>query len=562
MFPDQVRFDKFSTVAFGLSEAPDAVGQSQESQPWPDTRSRPPGKVQSHNHLVTNGLPNHLSSDASNTAHPSATGLHADGGDEQESEPSASIRWIKRALPVVFLVVVSVFAIRELHSLDIHAVRTVLGSLSLPHLAIIQSVALTGVLAMCLYDWRAARAFDLQIAPRTLIHNAWIANTFNNLIGLSGLAGSGIRMLLMTHDRIDPRRAALFSALIMVSVPVGLAVLSWPLLLSGGPGMDRLPIPTWAAWLALGAFATYLPVYLLLLTRGAFAAVLRGLAPQSLHSLAVLIAVSTLDWLLAATAAWIALDFSGAAIPWSQFLAGFVLASTLGILSLIPGGLGVFDTALVILLSPFAPGPEQIVSGVLVYRLCYYLVPWLIAVYLGADKLMLTERWQRVALAHAWGDSRIAGFLRLPLNLLTSLGVRVLAYLTFGSGVVLLASAAFPTLTDRFVVLHRYVPLAATEISHVLSVAAGVLLIALSRGIAGQVRSAYHLTQVAAHRRSDVHLPQGHRLRRGNGPDRRRTVAAPAAQPFLSRELPALEPPQPGVARRAGLRRAGLRLAG
>jgi phosphatidylglycerol lysyltransferase len=437
-----------------------------------------------------------LSSPATNAARAPAAGLQADAGDEQETEPSQSIRWIRRALPAVFLLIVSVFAVRELRGLDIHAVRTVLGALSLPQLAIIQSIALTGVLAMGLYDWRAARAFGLRIAPRTLIRNAWIANAFNNLIGLSGLAGSGIRILLMTRDGINPRRAALFSALVMVSVPVGLAVLSWPLLLSGGPGTDQLPIPAWTAWLALAAFAAYLPVYLFLLNRGVFATMLRGLGPQSLRSLAALIAISTLDWLLAAAAAWIALDFSGAAVPWAQFLAGFILASTLGILSLIPGGLGVFDAALVILLSPLAPGPEQVVSGVLVYRLCYYLVPWFVAVYLGADKLMLTERWQRVALARAWGGSRLAGLLRLPINLLTSLGVRVLAYLTFGSGVVLLTSAAFPALTDRLVILHRYVPLVASEISHVLSVAAGVLLIALSRGIAGQVRSAYHLTQL------------------------------------------------------------------
>jgi len=76
-----------------------------------------------------------------------------------------------------------------------------------------------------------------------------------------------------------------------------------------------------------------------------------------------------------------------------------------------------------------------------------------------------------------------------------SLGVRVLAYLTFGGGLVLLASAAFPALADRLTALNRYLPGAAIEISHQLAIVAGVLLLALSRGIAGQVRSAYRLTQ-------------------------------------------------------------------
>lgn len=419
---------------------------------------------------------------------------HAD--DEQENEPTQPIRWLRRVLPVAVLLLVAVLAARELRGLDIHAVRAVLGALSLPKLLTIQLLALMGVLAMSLYDWHAARAFDIGIEPRTLIRNAWIANAFNNLIGLSGLAGSGIRMVLMTADRIETKRAAAFSALIMASVPVGLAVLCWPLLLSGGSELNKLPIPTWAAWLAMGIFAAYLPVYIILLQRGVLTRALHGLVPQSFRSLLTMTGISTLDWLIAAAVAWTALEFSGAAVPWPQFLFGFVLASTLGILSLIPGGLGVFDATLVVLLSPFAAGSEQIVSGILLYRFCYYLMPWFIAVYLGADRLMLAEHWQKIALARLWRESQLAGLFRLPLNLAASLGVRILAYLSFGGGVVLLASAAFPTLEDRLEILHSYLPMAAIEISHVLSVVAGVLLIALSRGIAGQVRSAYTLTQI------------------------------------------------------------------
>lgn len=437
-----------------------------------------------------------MNADKQKDSHPTVAGSLSTVGDEAAAEPSQPIRWLRRALPVAVLLLVTLLAARELHGLDIHALRAALGAISLPNLLVIQTLALMGILAMSLYDWRAARAFDLQVTPRTLIHNAWIANAFNNLIGLSGLAGSGIRILLLTRERIDVRQAALFSALIMASLPVGLAMLIWPLLLSGAADIRGLPVPAWLAWLALGGFAAYLPVYLLMLNRGTLAGKLHGMAPQSLPALSGLIVISTLDWLLAAAVAWTALEFSGASIPWPQFLSAFVLASALGILSLIPGGLGVFDTALVVLLSPFVQGTEQLVSGVLVYRLCYYLVPWFIAVYLGADRLMLTERWQQLAAARLWRESRLAGLLQPSLDLIASLGVRVLAYLTFGGGVVLLVSAAFPALAERLAILHDYVPLLATEISHVFSVAAGVILIALSRGIAGQVRSAYSLAQV------------------------------------------------------------------
>jgi phosphatidylglycerol lysyltransferase len=436
-----------------------------------------------------------MSTDKRNVSDTTRTDVSTDTTDEATPEPSRAVRWARRAAPVLVLALVCGLAARELHTLDMHAVRTALGAVSLYQLLGLQALALASVLAMSLYDWQAARAFALSIAPRTLVRNAWIANAFNNLIGLSGLAGSGIRMLLLTRDAVDARRAAAFAALIMASAPVGLAALSWPLLLAGGPGSAQLPIPAWTVWLALGAFAGYLPLYFLLLQRGLLARALRGLVPQSPGSLLLMTAISTLDWLLAAGVAWAALAFSGAAIAWPHFLVGFVLASTLGILSLIPGGLGVFDAALVVLLTPFSQGAEHIVSGVLLYRLCYYLVPWFIAIYLGADRLLLTERGQHMALARVWRESRLANLVRLPLNLLASLGMRALSYLTFGGGVLLLVSAAFPALTGRIVVLHQYVPQLATDISHMLSVGAGVLLIALSRGIARQVRSAYYLTQ-------------------------------------------------------------------
>jgi len=413
---------------------------------------------------------------------------------DTEEEPWRWMHWVRRALPFIFLALVSVLAFHELRGLDIHAVHQALQAISLPQLLIVQFIALAGVFAMTAYDWRAASALDIRLPPSTLVRNAWIANSFNNMIGLSGLAGSGIRMLLLTGERIAAGRAAAYSGLIMASVPVGLAVLCWPLLLSGAPDAAKLPIPAWTVWLALGGFAAYLPAYFLVLSRGMFTRLLSGLPPQSGGSLLGLISLSTLDWLLAAAAAWAATELSGAAIPWTQFLSGFVMASALGILSLIPGGLGVFDTMLVVLLAPQEGSVEPLVSGVLLYRLCYYLVPWFIGVYVGADKLVLSEHWQRLALARQWRDHRLLALVRLPLNMLASLGVRVLAYLTFGGGVVLLVSAAFPTLADRLQVLILHVPLAAIEVSHLLSVATGVLLIALSRGIAEQVRSAYHVT--------------------------------------------------------------------
>lgn len=412
------------------------------------------------------------------------------------AEPSRLLRRIKQILPPLFLLVVAVLADQEFQNLNVHAIRGALGTFTAVQFFSVQLLAVAGVFAMGLYDLYAARVFSITVARQTLLQNAWIANTFNNLVGLSGLAGSGIRILLLRREQVDIQRAGAMSALIMASIPVGLAALCWPLILSGGEGTDRLPVPAWAAWSVVAGFAIYLPVYLFVFYKGSFIRVLHGLSGQKPGTLLVMIVISTLDWLLAYATCWLAVKFAGASVPPLHFLYAFVLASAVGILSLIPGGLGVFDLALAALLARFVEVPESIVSGLLVYRLCYYFLPWLTAVYVGAERLVIPDFLQSLALVRQLRDSRLPQLLRLPLDVLASLGVRVLAYLTFGGGVVLLVSSTFPVLKDRFALLYQAVPLAAIELSHLLSVASGVMLIALSRGIAAQVRSAYHLTQL------------------------------------------------------------------
>jgi phosphatidylglycerol lysyltransferase len=110
------------------------------------------------------------------------------------------------------------------------------------------------------------------------------------------------------------------------------------------------------------------------------------------------------------------------------------------------------------------------------------------------DLLKLSDGSVLRRLAAHWEDSPVAALLRLPLQLVANLGVKLLSYLTLLTGAVLLVSAATPATDARLQVLDAIFPLAAIEASHLLSVIVGVLLIAVSRGIADQLRGAYHLT--------------------------------------------------------------------
>ena len=77
-----------------------------------------------------------------------------------------------------------------------------------------------------------------------------------------------------------------------------------------------------------------------------------------------------------------------AEVPFATMLAAYVFACVLGIASHAPGGIGVFEATMLLAL-PGVPR-EPLLGALLVYRLCYYLVPFVIAlIMLGTREIML-----------------------------------------------------------------------------------------------------------------------------------------------------------------------------
>ena len=67
----------------------------------------------------------------------------------------------------------------------------------------------------------------------------------------------------------------------------------------------------------------------------------------------------------------------------------FITATLLGFASHSPGGLGVFDAAMLVALWEF--DAEELLAGLLIFRLLYYLMPFMLAlVILGIREFKLT----------------------------------------------------------------------------------------------------------------------------------------------------------------------------
>jgi phosphatidylglycerol lysyltransferase len=190
--------------------------------------------------------------------------------------------------------------------------------------------------------------------------------------------------------------------------------------------------------------------------------------------------ISSLDWAVAAAVLYVLLPQS-LAVTYSQFLGIFLLAQLIGLISSVPGGLGVFESAILLLISEHQD-TAGIIGSLLLYRVIYYILPLMFAsVLLGFYEFLANRR-----------------IVLLVGKLISSFGKVIIpdvfAFGTFIAGAFMLFSGALPAAKGRLEFLSDFLPLSAIEISHFLSSIIGAALLILARGLQRHIDTAYHIT--------------------------------------------------------------------
>jgi phosphatidylglycerol lysyltransferase len=201
------------------------------------------------------------------------------------------------------------------------------------------------------------------------------------------------------------------------------------------------------------------------------------------------LSVIILDWVGAAAVLYILLPNHGG---WSYpaFLAVYVLAGMLGALSGAPGGLGVFEAA-ILTLAPVSQDTPGAAIALVLYRLLYNVVPLGVAtIILGLDHAAPAARPAARVAKHV--SSRIGARLGSGLSEATlEFSPRILAALVFAAGLILLASVATPSLADRLRILDQWDLRAISELSHFGASIVGVLLLIVASGLWKKVDAAW-----------------------------------------------------------------------
>ena len=189
--------------------------------------------------------------------------------------------------------------------------------------------------------------------------------------------------------------------------------------------------------------------------------------------------VASLDWVAASLALYLLLP-AEIHVGFPTFLAMFMAAQIAGIVSNVPGGLGVFETCMLAMLSG-GTRHQELLAALIAFRCVYYLVPLALAAILliGVEGIRIRSR---LGPGLAWTRQFVGPLVPL-----------FAASLAFLAGVMLLLSCSTRGLPHRLEWLAVFVPLGLVEASHFLSSLAGVALLLLARGLRHRFDAAYHI---------------------------------------------------------------------
>ena len=351
------------------------------------------------------------------------------------------------------------------------------------------------VSCMTLYDYFIIKSLKYKISLLKTFKISWISNTFNNFLGFGGLTGAGIRSILYKEENVPNKECLFINVLLVPATTTGLSLFALLGLFNILPIKPILVEHKWFS-IAVISFALYLFVYLLLFK---IKWVRNKILPEgiSINNSAPLriklIFASIFEWVGAGLFFWYVSSNFISTVNILQIFSILTVAASVGILSMVPGGLGSFDLVSILGLQLVGASPSEALAILSIYRVFYYIIPWILGAIMAVIGMLIKNGEEDTSVPSLFNKLRAFPNENVFLS---DLGIWALSLMVFVSGLVLLLSAATPSITGRFKLLTEVFAMPVMHISYKISIAIGLMLLVLSWRIKERVKRAFRWTLV------------------------------------------------------------------
>lgn len=306
--------------------------------------------------------------------------------------PRSSSAWHRVGVVASLLILAAAMAVLFHVLRDIDFARTLDAIASTPAVAIVGSAAFValGYVTLTFYDYFSLQTIGRRDVPyRVAAMASFVSYSIGHNLGATVFTAGAVRWRIYSRWNltvVDIAKIAFVTGLTFWLgnvVVLGTAMIVEP---EAASAVDQLPpiVNQCLGVVALAVVGCYL-LWLLprprVIGRGSWKVIL----PNARLTL-VQIGIGVLD-LTAGSLAFFMLLPSEPSVDFITVMVVFVTAMLLGFVSHTPGGLGVFDAAILVALPQFPK--EELLASLLIFRLLYFVLPLLMAVSI----LALREAW-------------------------------------------------------------------------------------------------------------------------------------------------------------------------
>ena len=357
--------------------------------------------------------------------------------------PANPLRGLLRHLPAVLglaLLVGAIYVVqREFRHLSLKDVEKALHAIPVHSLIFSFVWTILSYFVLTFYDRLGTIYAGHKVSYGRVAFASFCAYSLSHNLGFAAVSGAAVRYRLYAHWGLTPLQIAKTVAFCSLTFGLGGMVLGGAILFAEPRAVpffgEHLPH---IALYGVGALLWTIVIAYVTLSRifGTFTIFGHSIELPGWRMAIVQVLLATLDVAMTATIFYALLpDAHG--LTWLIFLGVYVSSYTAGLAANLPGGIGVFDTAMLFGLAPFLEAP-QIVGAILVFRLYYYVIPLFLAgsmfagneillrggvmmKYAGRSSAMQAiARWSEpdFAVASATGAVALCGVLLLCLGVL------------------------------------------------------------------------------------------------------------------------------------------------
>lgn len=347
------------------------------------------------------------------------------------------------------------------------------------------------------YDLIGLRYLGHDIPYRQSSLTSFMSFAIGHNVGIASLSGGSIRYRMYTLAGLSAADVARLIIFISITFAVGASgLLGVSLLLMPGSESAILQLPPGIRYLP-GIVLVCVPVAYIGFTLVRKSPIRIGpwsVQPPKPRFAVAQVGIAITDISFAAATLYVLL-LPIVQIDFFHFLGVYMLALGAGVVSNVPGGMGVFEAVLIAALPQIAL--PALLGTIIIYRLIYYLGPLCIALLL----LVVHEsRHHR---------QKIAKPVAVVSSWISSIAPQTMGAIVFLAGFILLVSGASPSVDARLSAISQIIPLPVLELSHLVGSVLGVGLLILARGLYRRLNGAYLITLVALASGAIVSLTKG-----------------------------------------------------